>query len=79
MGRSTDIASAYDAVAITPHDSTVIPTTRGIYVGVSGHVAVRMASGAEVTFTNVPVGFFPVQVDMVKSTSTTATTMLALY
>lgn len=79
MGRSKDISSAYDAVAITPSDATVIPVTRGIYVGVAGHIAVRMASGQSVTFSNVPVGIFTVQADMVKSTGTTATTMIALY
>lgn len=78
-GRSKDPASAYHAVAITPSDATIIPATRGLYVGVTGNIAVRMASGASVTFSNVPVGILAVQVDMVKSTSTTATTMLALY
>lgn len=78
-GRSKDIASAYDAVAITPSDAATIPQTRGIWVGVTGNIAVKMASGNSVTFTAVPVGILPVQVTMVKSTSTTATTMLALY
>jgi hypothetical protein len=72
--------SAYDAAAITASDVTVIPVTRAIYVGVSGNINVRMAdSQATVLFSNVPVGIFPIQVDMVKSTSTTATTMVALY
>lgn len=79
MSRSTDTASAYGAVAITPNDATVIPKTRGIWVGVTGNIAVRMADGTSVTFANVPVGVLPVQVDMVKATDTTATTMLALY
>ena len=78
-GRSKDVASAFHAVAITPSDSTVIPATRGLWVGVAGNVVVRMASGASVTFTGVPIGILPIQVDQVKSTSTTATTMLALY
>ena len=79
MGRSKDISSAYDAVAITPSDATIIPVTRGVYVGVTGNVAVRMASGNSVTFTAAAVGEHLWQVDMVKSTGTTATTMLALY
>lgn len=78
-GRSKDIASAYGAAAITPNDSTVIPTTRGVYVGVSGNVAVRMANGDLVTFTGAAIGEHPWQVDKVLSTNTTATTMLALY
>jgi hypothetical protein len=79
MGRSTDTSPAYDGVAITPSDATIIPVTRSIYVGVTGNIAVRMASGNSVTYSNVPVGVFPIQVDMVKSTSTTATTMIAMY
>jgi len=78
-GRSTDTSSAYNAAAITPSDATIIPITRGIWVGVAGNVAVRMAGGASVTFTGVPIGILPIQVDMVKATSTTATTLLALY
>jgi len=78
-GRSHDVSAAYNAVAITPSDATIIPKTRGIYVGVAGNIAVRTADGTSVTFSNVPVGILPIQVDMVKSTNTTATTMLALY
>ncbi len=78
-GRSTDTASAYGAVAVTPSDATIIPPTRGLYVGVTGNVVVRMLNGDVATFTAVPVGIFPVQVNRVYNTSTTATTMLALY
>lgn len=78
-GRSTDFASAYNAVAVAPSDATVIPGTRALWIGVAGNVAVRMVGGGEVTFTGVPVGELPVQVNMVKATGTTATTMLALY
>lgn len=78
--RSADATvSAHGAVAITASDATVFPVTRAIYVGVSGNITVRMADGQSVTFANVPVGVFPVQVDMVKSTGTTATDMFALY
>lgn len=78
-GRSTDTAAAYNAVAITPSDATIIPVTRAIYVGVTGNITCRMASGATVLFSNVPVGVFPIQVDQVHSTNTTATTMIAMY
>lgn len=78
-GRSTDIASAYGGAAITPSDSTVIPATRGLWVGVAGNIAVRMANGDLVTLTGVLPGIVPIQVDKVLSTNTTATTMLALY
>jgi hypothetical protein len=80
MARNTDVAAAYRAATITPSDATVIPPTRAIYVGVTGDITVRMAgNGANQTFANVPVGVFPIQVDMVLSTGTDATTMVALY
>ena len=71
--------SAHGAVAITKSDSTIFPVTRAIYIGTTGDVAVRMADGQSVTFKTVPVGVFPIQVDMVKSTATTAAEMFALY
>lgn len=78
-GRSTDTASAYGAVAVTPNDSTVIPATRGLGIGVTGNLAVRMANGDLITFTAVVAGILPVQVNKVLSTGTTATGITALY
>lgn len=72
-------APARDGVAITKSDATIIPITRAIYVGGTGNINVRMASGNTVLFTAVAVGIFPIQVDQVLSTSTTATNMVALY
>ena len=80
MSRSTDISNAFAAAAVTTSDATVIPKCRALWVGVAGNVAVRHAGdGSLVTYSNVPVGVLPVQVDKVLSTGTTATTMLALY
>jgi hypothetical protein len=70
---------AHGAVAVTPSDSTVFAITRSLYIGVSGNVAVHMADGQTVTFASVPVGIFPVQVDQVLSTNTTASSIVALY
>ncbi len=77
--HANNTVAAHGAVAITKSDVTVIPITRAIYVGGTGNIAVRMADGQSVTFSSVPVGVFPIQVDMVKSTDTTATNMIALY
>lgn len=78
-GRSTDISSAYNAVAVTKSDATIIPTTRGLYIGVTGDVVVTMASGATpITFKSVPVGFHGIQVTQVLA-ATAATDILALY
>lgn len=72
--------AARDATAVTASDATIIPVTRALYVGTSGTLVVRMAgSGNNATFTNVPAGVFPVQVDMVLSTGTTASNIVALY
>jgi hypothetical protein len=82
MGQHRTAAStapAAHAVAVTPNDSTTFPVTRALYIGTTGNVAVRMASGVTITFTAVPVGVLPIQVDRVLSTGTTASTILALY
>lgn len=78
-GRSKDVAAAYHAVAVTAHDTNLIPTTRGLYVGTAGNIVVTMASGSDATFNSVPVGVLPVQVQRVKSTNTTASNIVALY
>jgi len=58
----------------------VLPTTRGLYVGGAGDVAVTMAEdGNNVTFVGVLAGsILPVQVTKVLSTGTTATNIVAL-
>jgi len=77
--------AARDAVPVTLSDATVIPTTRALYIGTGGTLVVRMAGSpggpqaASVTFSNVPVGIFPIQVDQVLLTGTTALNILALY
>lgn len=78
--RSADATvSAHGAVAITPNDSTVFPVTRSLYVGGSGDLAVRMADGMTITFTAVPIGIAPFQVDQVLATGTTASAIIGLY
>ena len=79
MGRSTDISSAFGAKSITPSDTAPIPTTRALYVGTTGDIAVRMANGVTITFNSVPAGIFQVQVDKVMATNTTASNIIALY
>ncbi len=71
--------AAHGAVAVTPNDSTVIPITRALYIGTTGNINVRMADEQVLVFSNVPVGIFPIQVDKVLSTSTTASNIVALY
>lgn len=73
------VMSASKAVAVTKSDSTVLSTTRALYVGGAGDVAVTMRDGSVVTFSAVPAGtFLPLRVTKVMSTNTTATLILAL-
>lgn len=72
------------AVAVTPHDDNDLGTyAKALFVGVGGDVvAIPVGNGDNepVTFKNCAAGsVLPVMVRRVKSTSTTATNILALY
>lgn len=77
-------APADEAFAVTPSDSTIIPTAagfvpRGLYVGVAGDLTVDMqTTGVGILFKAVPVGVFPWAVKRVWSTGTTATNIVAI-
>lgn len=73
--------SAHGAVAVTPSDATMTVggVCRALYVGGTGNITALMADGQTVLFTAVPVGIFPIQVQRVNSTGTTATTIVALF
>jgi hypothetical protein len=74
-------AYARGGVAVTPNDSTDLTVGKAlIYVGVGGDVKLKLVSGAELVFKNVPAGMFmPVLASRVFATGTTATDILALY
>lgn len=72
-------APAHGAFSVTPSDATTMQVTRSVYVGTAGALAVRMADGMTITFPTVAAGIFPIQVDMVLSTGTTASNIIALY
>jgi hypothetical protein len=79
MGRFSDLAPFWNAVAVTKSDATIIPTTRGLYVGVTGDVVVTMAAGSTpITFKACPVGVLDISVTQVLA-ATAATDILALY
>lgn len=71
---------ANDAFAITPHDTNdLAQTTRGIYIGGAGAVAVITQAGTTVTFSGAAAGsVIPVSVSRVLSTGTTATNLVGL-
>ena len=72
--------AAHSATTVTPSDSTIIPVTRGLYVGVTGNITVKMADDENIiTFSNVQVGVLPIQVIKVMATNTTASGIVALW
>ena len=74
-------APAFRAAAVTPNDSADLTnTSRALYIGGAGNVQVTTAGGDTVTFTGLAAGtILPVRVRRIWSTSTTATTILALW
>jgi hypothetical protein len=74
---------------VSPHDSNTLahgtPTAlytlpRGLYVGGAGDVEVKGRDGVAATFVAVPAGtILPVEAEIVMSTGTTATAIVALY
>lgn len=71
---------ATHAFAIAPADGTdLAETTRAIYVGAGGAIAMRMQSGALVTLAGVPQGtLLPLRADRVLATGTTASGLIGL-
>jgi hypothetical protein len=69
------------AESITPHNTTDFArgVCNGIYVGVSGDVAVVHLDGTVQLYKAAPVGILPAMATRVNSTGTTATNLLALY
>lgn len=75
VGLKSDMAPAGNAFTITPHDTNELAfVTRGLYLGVSGDVAMILANDTEpVTFTNLLAGVVhPFRVKLVRATGTDA-------
>ena len=66
--------------AVTPHDTNPLSeTTRALYVGSAGTLAVVLTSGAAITFAGVASGtVLPVRVTKVMATGTSATDIVGL-
>lgn len=73
-------APATNAFAVVPDDAVdLAETTRAVYVGVGGNVAVLMRDGNAVTFRNVYDGaLLPIRVARILATGTTASDILGL-
>lgn len=67
-----------NGAAVTPSDTTVFQGSI-LYIGGTGNISVRTTLGTDLTFTNVANSFIlPVLVNMVYSTGTTATNIVAV-
>ncbi|NTU49506.1 MAG: hypothetical protein HGA87_01185 [Desulfobulbaceae bacterium] len=66
------------AAAVTPSDTANLPASGiGLYVGVSGNVAIVTTGGSSVTLVGLAAGMWhPIQCKQIKSTLTTATSIL---
>ena len=83
FSASGQTTPAANATAITPANTDLTEFTRAIYVGGTGDLAVRMAGtlgDTDVIFVAVPAGaILPIRCKQVRSTSTTATSIVALF
>jgi hypothetical protein len=76
---ATEVPAAH-AATITPADSDLDDVTRAVYVGGAGDLAVQMLGGEIVTFVAVPAGsLLPIRVKQIRSTNTTATSIVSLF
>ena len=73
--------NGYIADEITPHDTNELPKyTKAIYVGGTGNITLTCVDDTEVVFATIPAGtILPVRAKIIKSTGTTATTLVAMY
>ena len=71
---------ATNAVLITPDDATdLVSVSRAVYVGTTGNMKVTMQDSGTVLFTGIPAGtVLPIRVTRIWSTTTTASTIIAL-
>lgn len=68
------------AAAVTPNDSTDLPTSsRSLWIGLAGNLSVITVGGDQVDFPNVTVGWFPGRIRRVRSTGTTAADIVAVW
>lgn len=67
--------------AVTPSDATVLVGVRGIYIGVSGDIAIVAKGGtAPVTLVGAAAGsWYPIMATKVMATGTTAASIVAMY
>jgi hypothetical protein len=71
---------AHYAAAVTPSDTVdLAAASTAIFIGGGGNLRVTMLGGGIVTFAGLSVGWHPIRVTRVWSTSTTATNIVAVW
>lgn len=72
---------AENAAPVTPADAGALAqTSRALYVGQGGDLAVEMLGGGSIVLGNVPAGaLLPLRVTRVRATGTTAARIIALW
>lgn len=77
--RQSSESAAHHMEVVTPHDTNEVSDyyPRGIHVGGAGNITGRLVGDtADITITNVQVGFYPWAFKIIKATGTTATSMV---
>ena len=80
--NSANTAPAMEAAAVTPNNDSDLPNgiCRALYIGGGGNVVLDTANNTSLTFAGLQAGtILPLNVRRVRSTSTTATSIIALY
>ena len=74
-------APAADGAPIVPSDAADLPvTSRAIWIGAAGDLAVELAEGGAVVLAGVPGGtLLPLRARAVRATGTTADALVALW
>jgi hypothetical protein len=79
IGNPRAVDPAHHAVAVTPSNTDDLPAaSTAVFVGTTGNLKVTMLGGEILTFNNVPVGWHPIRVTRIW-TSTTATNIVAVW
>lgn len=81
MADRPSSAPAANFVAVTPHDTNVLSfgKTRGISVAAAGNINIRNEAGDAVVIYVIAGVIHGIVTDLIKSTSTTATGIVAYY
>lgn len=78
VGLTSPIMNAF---AVTPHDTNALTNdSRAIYIGSGGNIVLVTTGGDTITLVGVLGGtIYSIRANIIKSTGTTATNIVALY